>query len=174
MNRMPIGLLWSFPLFGLALFIGLMYWTETWQDEVRLNQEAALAVHARALALMLADDERFLGFAQDRDDAAIYRSEPIDSEVVLDGRLSDWREPKVLSLGTEHLLEIHVPYSSDSLGYELAVGNDEAFLYLHYDVRDDFVVYRKLGGLSVHRNDHIQLSLLDLQKRFHRYAISVH
>ena len=174
MNRIPIGLLWCFPLFGLGIFVGLMYWTETWQDEVRLNQEAALAVNAQALAVMLADDERFLAFALDGDDAAIYRSEPIDSEVVLDGRLSDWPDPKVLSLGLDHMLEIHFPYSSDSLGYELAVGNDEAFLYLHYDVRDDLVVYRKLGGLSVHRNDHIQLSFLDLQKRFHRYAISVY
>ena len=174
MNRIPIGLLWCFPLFGLGIFVGLMYWTESWQDEVRLNQEAALAVNAQALAVMLADDERFLAFALDGDDAAIYRSEPIDSEVVLDGRLSDWPDPKVLSLGLDHMLEIHFPYSSDSLGYELAVGNDEAFLYLHYDVRDDLVVYRKLGGLSVHRNDHIQLSFLDLQKRFHRYAISVY
>ena len=174
MNRIPIGLLWCFPLFGLGIFVGLMYWTESWQDEVRLNQEAALAVNAQALAVMLADDERFLAFALDGDDAAIYRSEPIDSEVVLDGRLSDWSDPKVLSLGLDHMLEIYFPYSSDSLGYELAVGNDEAFLYLHYDVRDDLVVYRKLGGLSVHRNDHIQLSILDLQKRFHRYAISVY
>ena len=173
MNRIPLGLLWCFPLFGLSIFVGLMYWAESWQDEIRLNQEAALAVNAQAIARMLADDERFLAFALE-EDAAIYRSEPIDSEMVLDGRLSDWPDRKALRLGLEHLLEIRFPYSSDSLDYELAVGNDEAFLYLHYDVRDDFVVYRKLGGLSVHRNDHIQLSLMDSQERFHRYAISVY
>jgi signal transduction histidine kinase len=174
MNRMPIGLLWCLPLFGLGVFIVLMYWMETWQGEVRLNQQAALAVNAQALASMLADDERFRAFSLDGADAAIYRSEAIDSEIVLDGRVSDWPDQEVLDLGLDHLLEIHFPYNTDSLGYELAVGNDEAFLYLHYDVRDDFVVYRKVGGLSVHRNDHIQLSFLDLQKRFHRYAISVY
>ena len=174
MNRIPMGLLWCLPLFGLGIFVGLMFWASSLQDDVRLNQAAALAVNAQALAVMLANDERFLAFALDEDDAAIYRSNPIANEIVLDGRLSDWADVKAFSLGLDHILEIHFPYSNASLGYELAVGNDDAFLYLHYDVRDDLVVYRKLGGLSVHRNDHIQLSLLDSQKRFHRYAISVY
>jgi signal transduction histidine kinase len=174
MNRIPIGLLWCLPLLGLGVFIGLMYALQTWQEEVRLNQQTALAVNAQALASMLADDERFLAFALDGSEAAIYRSEAIDGEIVLDGRLSDWPSQEVRELGLDHLLEIYFPYSTESLGYKLAVGNDEAFLYLHYDVRDDRVVYRKVGGLSVHRNDHIQLSFLDVQKRFHRYAISVY
>lgn len=174
MNRMPIGLLWCLPLLGLGVFIALMYWSETWQGEVRLNQQAALALNAEATARLLADDERFLAFAFDETDAATYRSQAIETEIILDGRVSDWPDQEALELGLDHLLEIHFPYSTDSLAYELSVGNDEAFLYLHYNVRDDRVVYRKVGGLSVHRNDHIQLSLLDLQKRFHRYTISVY
>ena len=81
MNRIPLGLLWCFPLFGVSIFVGLMYWAESWQDEIRLNQEAALAVNAQAIARMLADDERFLAFALE-EDAAIYRSEPIDLSLI--------------------------------------------------------------------------------------------
>lgn len=121
---------------------------------------------------MLAGDERFHDFIAETDDGPLYRSVEILSEPTLDGRLDDWPVHQRTVFGLDDLLEIRFPYAIDSLSYELSVGSSEEFLYLHFAIADDNVVYREIGSLSIHRNDHIQIAYQDRDGAFHRLTLS--
>ncbi len=166
-------LLFCLPLLAsLSLFLLAPAQVLEWQQEVRMTQQDALRSSAQTIAAILADDERFIGFMTTDEAGALYRSVEIDSDLTLDGRVDDWPVHERSLFGLDDLLEIRFPFSIDSLSFALSVGSSQEYLYLHYEVEDDFVVFRELGSLSVHRNDHIQLAYLDRGGDFHRLTLS--
>lgn len=166
-------LLFCLPLLAsLSLFLLTPAQLERWQQEAQLSQQAALQTTAEGIASMLVEDERFLEFISDDSDTAFYRSVEIQEDITLDGRVGDWPVHQRMAFGLDDLLEIRFPFSVDSLSYQLSVGSSEEHLYLHYEIADDFVVYRELGALSVHRNDHIRVGYQDRDGRFHRLTLS--
>ena len=173
MRRIPLWLVIFLPFMGMFSFL-LFVWpfTQHWQNELGQSQQTALDIAANNVAAMLSEDSRFLDFIEVDTSIVRYRSVAITEEVTIDGRTTDWPEHATQSLGIDDLLEIHFPYKTQSLTYDLSIGSDQESLYLHYRVRDDFVVYRKLNNLSVHRNDHIQFSLRDRDGLFHRFTLA--
>jgi len=166
-------LLFCLPLLAfLSLFILTPAQLERWQHEAQLSQQAALQTTAEGVAAMLVEDERFLGFVSDDSEGAVYRSVEIQEEITLDGRVGDWPVHQRMVFGLDDLLEIRFPFSASSLSYRLSVGSSEEYLYLHYEIADDFVVYRELGSISIHRNDHIQVAYQDRDGGFHRLTLS--
>ena len=166
-------LLFCLPLLAsLSLFLLTPAQLERWRQEAQLSQQAALQTAAEGIAAMLIEDERFLGFISDDADGAVYRSVEVRKEITLDGRVDDWPVHQRMAFGLDDLLEIRFPFSADSLSYRLSVGSSEDHLYLHYEIADDFVVYRELGSISIHRNDHIQLGYQDREGNFHRLTLS--
>lgn len=165
--------LFCLPLLAsLSLFVFAPTQISQWQEEANLSQQAALATTAQGVAAMLAGDERFLAFIADDESGAVYRSVEIQSEISLDGRITDWPVHQRMVFGLDDLIRIRFPYATESLSYRLSVGSDQDYLYLHYEITDDFVVYRALGSLSVHRNDHIQIAYADRSGAFHRLTLS--
>lgn len=174
MNRLPLRLLVGLPVIAGFSFLALMIpvWSD-WQTELERSQRAALQVSAQGIARMLAEDDRYLRFLEDEVAEITYRAAPLHGSVVLDGRRLDWGEHPQLLLGLDHLLEMNEPYTKTSLEAALSVGADNDFLYIHLAVVDDFVVYRGLNAISVHRNDHVQIALVDHEGIYRRYTVSV-
>lgn len=173
MNRFPLWLLCWLPfLMGLICVSVYVLMPQLMIRDVTANQQSNLSVAASSIARLLRDDARFVDLAPSMD-RAIYRSEQLTEEITLDGRRDEWGAITSQPLGIDHLLEIHFPYKSDDLSYSLSVGSDDARLYLHVEVKDDFVVYRSVGGISVHRNDHVQIAFVDAQGVFRKLTLAV-
>ncbi len=174
MTSFPLRLLICLPLLAAFSFFVLMVpvWLD-WEGEVEKSQQAALQVSATAVARMLAEDDRYLQFLEDEVAEVIYRLVPLTGPVKLDGRRDDWPPLEPVQLGIDHLLEVNEPYAVSSLVGRLAIGADSQFLYLHVSVDDDTVVYRELGSISVHRNDHIQIAVVDHDGVYRRFTVSV-
>jgi signal transduction histidine kinase len=49
---------------------------------------------------------------------------------------------------------------------------DDKKTYLLISVRDDVVVYREISNISIHRNDHLRLAMLDQSGDFQRYTVA--
>ncbi len=173
MKRGTVWLLLLSIALALSLLLFGLFLVGKWQDQITRYQTEALQMAATGLAQALTDDERLGALAGNNAAQPVYTSVEIVKEIVLDGRLDDWPAHQRLVLGMDHLLEIRAPYQLDTLNYQLSVGNDREFVYLHYAVTDDFVVYRELGALSVHRNDHIRLGFLNASGLLERITISV-
>jgi signal transduction histidine kinase len=171
MKRVPVWLLLSLPVFVIAicLFVTWSLVIET-ERSIHANQLKQLQRTADSMAAVLSQDEHLVR----RDDASQiqYVSQILEQQPVLDGRDDDWPDRASETLGLSDLLEINVAYTEESLSYQFRAGRDENFLYLHYRVVDDFVVYRQVNHPSVHRNDHIQIAFVEPQGLFRRYTLS--
>ncbi|MFT7219330.1 MAG: two-component system sensor histidine kinase ChvG [Candidatus Azotimanducaceae bacterium] len=172
-NRLPLWLLCWLPfLSGLACLAVYLLMPQLMGRDVTANQQSNLSVAATSIARLLRDDARFVDLVPSMD-RAIYRSEQLTEEITLDGRRDEWGAVTSQRLGLDHLLEIRFPYKSDDLSFSLSVGSDDARLYLHVEVKDDFVVYRSVGGISVHRNDHVRIAFVDPQGVFRKLTLAV-
>ena len=130
---------------------------------------AATALHERpnlfnAQASFLSD------VRQGRDLYAIDVSEPIQ----LDGNFEEWLsfqyEPHFYS--DDYVLKNKDSYDSKSLSFNHMVVKYEDYLYVMFEVIDDYIVYKKANTFNVHRNDNIQVAFLDKEDQFQRYIIS--
>ncbi|HKI75138.1 MAG TPA: ATP-binding protein, partial [Pseudomonadales bacterium] len=92
----------------------------------------------------------------------------------LDGRNNDWQACNTLSrhYGKNNIINVYQHYTEDTLNFLLTLGRRDESLYLFLQVIDNSVVYREVGSLSVHRNDHIQLATMDPSGVYHRYTIA--
>lgn len=172
MKQPPIVLLLLLPFitgFSWLLLIGPVW--SSWQADLLRQQQQSLETATAAVASMLAGDPEFSAFAADEPSGS-YRSVAITQTIVLDGRDTDWPVGDAVEPGIEHLLDIQFPYTERSLRVSQRMGSDDQFVYLYFEVSDDFVVYRQLGQFSVHRNDHIRLALRDADGDFRRYTLS--
>lgn len=163
-------------LSALLLLAPLLAWLDVERFEKLLidQQEGAVRTTARHIAKDLSQDEVLgrLGTV-DGNRAALYAYE-LSSPTALDGRDDDWTPWQSLAkrYGVDDTIEVHRPYSEDSLHFYLLAGRDAERMRLFLRVVDDRIVYRAPGSLSVHRNDHVQLSLIDRRGDFRRYTIA--
>ena len=139
-------------------------------EAVALEQrQSRLLADAGQLGLLLGGDQRLLQEVGTRQGLNYYYG-GINSRPVLDGRDDDWQ-----GIGESTIEE--VPASREaatavSLAYDLKLAKHGDFLYLHYRVRDDSVIYRDLRHAGLHRNDHVQISLVDQDGYFRRFTLS--
>ena len=103
-------------------------------------------------------------------------SHKLNTDITLDGRKSDWGafDTKAELYDKTNLVSIRYPYIPDSLTFEMLIGSDDTYLYTFLDIKDDVVVYREINNLSVHRNDHIAIALIDPEDTYRRYTIAVY
>lgn len=139
-------------------------------EAVALEQrQSRLLADAGQLGLLLGGDQRLLQEVGTRQGLNYYYG-GINSRPVLDGRDDDWQ-----GVGESTIEE--VPASREaatvvSLAYDLKLAKHGDFLYLHYRVRDDSVIYRDPRHAGLHRNDHVQISLVDQDGYFRRFTLS--
>lgn len=173
--RLKLVFLSSF-LFAIP-WLGYKY---VWEMEkyLRKGQEQTLvgAVSAAATALherpnLFNSQASFLSdVRQGRDLYAIDVSDPIQ----LDGDLEEWQnfqyQPQFY--GDDYVLENRNHYVPKSLSFNHMVVKYEDFLYVMFEVIDDYIVYRKANSFSIHRNDNLHVAFLDKEDQFQRYIIS--
>ena len=173
--RLKLVFLSSF-LFAIP-WLGYKY---VWEMEkyLRKGQEQTLVgtVSAAATALherpnLFSSQASFLSdVRQGRDLYAIDVSDPIQ----LDGDLEEWQnfqyQPQFY--GDDYVLENRDHYVPKSLSFNHMVVKYENFLYVMFEVIDDYIVYRKANSFNIHRNDNLHVAFLDKQDQFQRYIIS--
>lgn len=173
--RLKLVFLSSF-LFTIP-WLGYKY---VWEMEkyLRKGQEQTLvgAVSAAATALherpnLFNSQASFLNdVRKGRDLYAVDVSDPIQ----LDGNLQEWEyfnyQPHYYS--DDYVLENEGEYNPASLSFKHMVVKYEDYLYVMFEVVDDYIVYRKENTFNVHRNDNIQVAFLNKEDQFQRYIIS--
>lgn len=173
--RLKLVFLSSF-LFAIP-WLGYKY---VWEMEkyLRKGQEQTLVgtVSAAATALherpnLFNSQASFLSdVRKGRDLYAVDVSDPIQ----LDGRLQEWQyfnyQPHYY--GDDYVLENEGEYNPTSLSFKHMVVKYEEYLYIMFEVVDDYIVYRKENTFNVHRNDNIQVAFLNKEDQFQRYIIS--
>jgi len=108
-----------------------------------------------------------------RNEAEQFYAREMNVAPILDGKNDDWLQgwPPV-ELNESHIRDISLPYSESSLSADLQFGVFGDELYGMARVTDDKVVYREINGLSVHRNDHVQLLVADDDGRVVRHTFA--
>lgn len=133
------------------------------------QRQSRLLADAEQLGLLLGGDQRLLQEVGTRRGLNYYYG-VINSRPVLDGRDDDWQGVGESTI--EAVPASRVATRAVSIAYDLKLAKHGGFLYLHYRVRDDSVVYRSLRHSGLHRNDHVQISLVDQDGHFQRFTLS--
>ena len=173
--RLKLVFLSSF-LFAIP-WLGYKY---VWEMEkyLRKGQEQTLVgtVSAAATALherpnLFNSQASFLSdVRQGRDLYAIEVSDPIQ----LDGDFEEWElfQYQPHFYGDDYVLENQDNYDPASLSFNHMVIKYEDYLYVMFEVIDDYIVYRKQNTFNVHRNDNIHIAFIDKEDKFQRYIIA--
>ncbi len=173
--RLKLVFLSSF-LFAIP-WLGYKY---VWEMEkyLRKGQEQTLVgtVSAAATALherpnLFNSQASFLSdVRKGRDLYAIEVSTPIQ----LDGDLQEWQEFQYQPqfYGDDYVIDDKEHYQPKSLSFNHMVVKFENYLYVMFEVIDDYIVYRNANSFSVHRNDNLHIAFLDKENQFQRYIIS--
>jgi signal transduction histidine kinase len=103
---------------------------------------------------------------------SLYVNQATTSVVELDGRLDEWQQVRPVTFGRDQLVQINFPYKPSSLVAELRLQQTDSLTFLFLSVNDDVVVYREISNISIHRNDHVRLSMLDTKGNFQRYTVA--
>jgi len=130
---------------------------------------AATALHERP-NLFNAQASFLTGVREGRDLYAIETVEPIQ----LDGKFDEWGgfQYQAHFYGDDYLIENNKQYDPRSLSFSHMVAKFEDHLYVMFEVIDDYIVYRDANSFPVHRNDNIQIAVVDKEEQFQRYIIS--
>ncbi len=130
---------------------------------------AATALHERP-NLFNAQASFLTGVREGRDLYAIETVEPIQ----LDGKFDEWGSFQYQAhyYGDDYLIENNKQYDPASLSFNHMVAKYEDHLYVMFEVIDDYIVYRDANSFPVHRNDNIQIAVVDKEDQFQRYIIS--
>ena len=94
--------------------------------------------------------------------------------IQLDGNLDDWQifSHKPLYYGDDYVLEHADSYSPNSLSFNHMVVKYDEYLYVMFEVTDDYIVYRNHNSLSVHQNDNLQIAFISPEEEFQHFIIS--
>lgn len=173
---MQISIRWLtlLPLAALlVVVIGGYFVVESFRDQLREQAQVDLEHLASALALRVQGSADMMARLSGVDEArSNLLASFIDQGISLDGRDSEWSDIPGSQFDVHDLLDIRAPYTQESLVLELKAAANNRFLFLFFHVTDDSVVYREINVLSVHRNDHVLVSLLDSGQRLQRFTIS--
>ena len=173
--RLKLVFLSSF-LFAIP-WLGYKY---VWEMEkyLRKGQEQTLVGTVSAAATALHERPNLFNaqasFLSDvrkgRDLYAIDVSEPIQ----LDGDIEEWKnyqyQPNFYA--DDYVLGDSEYYSANSLSFNHMVVKHEEYLYVMFEVIDDYIVYRNEKSFAVHRNDNIHISFLNKENVFQKFIVS--
>ncbi len=103
----------------------------------------------------------------------LYAIETPDA-IQLDGELGEWENFQYQAhyYGDDYLIESRTDYSSASLSFNHMVAKHDDYLYVMFEVIDDYIVYKNSNTFNVHRNDNIQVAIVNREDEFQRYIIS--
>ncbi len=163
---LPFSLLMTLPFFA-------DFWLDNWSFMMLEGQRHEVISDAKYMARSLEASESLIkkialrSVEQDKPDLL---ADLVDDRRALDGRDDDWFGVQEQSLGVDDLVEINRTYRQDSFSAEYKLGTSDNFLYLFVKVLDDVVIYREINNPSVHRNDNLQIAVVNPDGEYRRYT----
>ena len=168
-------------LLFLSLFLFAIPWLGyqfIWEMEayLRIGQEQTMVGTARAVATALHErptlfdtQASYLSDVRPGKDLYAYK---IQTPIQLDGRLNDWKAHMgyAIEYGDQQVLGENENVDV-SMHFRHMVGKYANYLYTFFEVTDQ-QLSRPESSLSIDRNDHLRISLLDGEGQFVRYAIA--
>lgn len=184
---MAMALKWRLGLRGKLLLLSSFLFTIPWfgyqyvwemEKYLRYGQEQTIIGTARALATAMHEranlfnnQASFLPSVEKGKDLYTYGlSKPIQ----LDGLNTDWPNFDQKAHYYSHNNQLHLQRTPEqlSLNYTAAVGTYDKYLYLHFNIIDNHVVYRNHNARSIINNDHLELAFITPEGEFQRYILS--
>ncbi len=92
-------------------------------------------------------------------------------DIDLDGRLNEWPNDSAYLLDQDTIV-LGSKASEPTIEATVRLLGDDTHLYIFFDVLDSEVVYREISNISIHRNDHIRLAMMDRNGQFNRYTLA--
>ena len=179
--RLRIGLRLKLVFLSSILFtIPWLGYKYVWEMEkyLRQGQEKTLVGVVSAVATALHErpnlfNEQASFLTNVRKGRDLYAIDVFDP-VQLDGSLEEWQNFQYQPhyYGDDYVLENRESYSSNSLSFNHMVVKYGDYLYVMFEVTDDYIVYRNEKTFSVHRNDNIHVAFINKEDVFQRFIIS--
>ncbi|MCV6639537.1 proteobacterial dedicated sortase system histidine kinase [Candidatus Albibeggiatoa sp. nov. NOAA] len=168
-------LLLSLTLFSIP-YVGYEYVLEM-EKYLRDNLETSLKDASHSLASVLHNQPELFN-RQLSDVVEFYK--PLDNlrqfrvGFHLDGNTNDWEDYlfEAQSYAEKHTLYSSHESTAESLSFQHVVGTYRNYLYNLFIVKDEAIVYRNQGDLSIKRSDHLQVVIQDNEQHLHRYIIA--
>ena len=100
----------------------------------------------------------------------------VGQAIRLDGDLNEWQNFQYTPYfyGDDYVFVNKETYSADTLSYHHMVVKYDRHLYAMFEVTDNRIVYRGENATSVHKNDHLQIGLLNKDNQFRRFIVAAH
>ena len=164
----PFLLLTTLPFFA-------EFWLSNWSYVMLENQRQQVVDNAKYMARSIEASDplvRKMALRSNEQGKQYLVADLVDDTKVLDGRDDDWFGVEGLPLGVNDLVEINRTYKPSSFSAEYRLGTSASSLYLFIEVLDDVVIYREINNPSVHRNDNLQIAVLDPSGEYRKYTIA--
>ena len=165
---LPFSLLMTLPFFAV-------FWLNNWSFMMLEDQRREVVSDAKYMARSLEASETLISKIALRSGEQNKRdllANLVDDRRMLDGRDDDWFGVQGQSLGVDDLIDINRTYRQESFSAEYKLGTSDSFLYLFVKVFDDVVIYREINNPSVHRNDNLQIAVVNPDDEYRRYTIA--
>ena len=165
---LPFSLLMILPFFA-------DFWLDNWSFIMLEDQRHEVISDAKYMARSLEASESLIkkiALRSGEQDKRDLLADLVDDRRMLDGRDDDWFGVQKQFLGVDDLVDINRTYRQDSFSAEYKLGTSDNYLYLFIKVLDDVVIYREINNPSVHRNDNLQIAVVNPDGEFRRYTIA--
>ena len=161
----PVLLLVIIPLAGYVFIQQAADAQLTIATEQQRRSLSALRDHIEANPELLGNS------ALSGDQPALFVS-PAAGPITIDGQADEWHNIPALLFDRDDLVQINETFLDTSLAASIKMQRDAEHTYLLITVSDDVVVYREISNISIHRNDHLRLAMLDQSGNFQRYTLA--
>jgi signal transduction histidine kinase len=93
--------------------------------------------------------------------------------IKIDGQADEWGGISPINFGQDQLIQLNTTFDKASLFATAKMQRSDTKTFLFLNVKDDTVVYREISHISIHRNDHVRLAMIDPDGNFQRYTLAI-
>ena len=163
------GFLFTIPWFGYQYVWEMEKYLRYGQEQTILGTARALATALHERPNLFDNQASFLPSVHKGKDLYGYK---LKQAIQLDGVPNDWPnyENRIHLYNEEHL--IHSTSSSNNFHFTATIGKYDRYLYLFFSVVDHQVIYREKNSLSIDKNDHLEIGLVEPDGHFNRFIVS--
>jgi len=165
------GFLFTIPWFGYQYVWEMEKYLRYGQEQTILGTARALATALHERPNLFDNQASFLPSVHKGKDLYGYK---LKQAIQLDGLSNDWPNyaNRIHLYDREHLIYHSNPAREDNHSFTATIGKYDKYLYLFFSVVDNQVIYREKNSLSIDRNDHLEIGLVEPDGTFNRFIVS--
>ncbi|WP_448547150.1 proteobacterial dedicated sortase system histidine kinase [Thalassotalea fusca] len=165
------GFLFTIPWFGYQYVWEMEKYLRYGQEQTILGTARALATALHERPNLFDNQASFLPSVHKGKDLYGYK---LKQAIQLDGLSNDWPnyDSRIHLYDREHLIYHSNPAQEDNHSFTATIGKYDKYLYLFFSVVDNQVIYREKNSLSIDRNDHLEIGLVEPDGTFNRFIVS--